>query len=76
MFEITDGTRCTGAYTRKNFSNFYVGVLQAPKKLPRKRYFGWGACYQRTAQMAQFREIEIISGARRHLKDVPFVREF
>jgi len=34
MFEITDGTRCTGAYTRKNFSNFYVGVLQAPKNCP------------------------------------------
>ena len=44
-------------------SEFLHRGFASPKKLPRARYFGWGACYQRTAQAAQFRAIEIISGA-------------
>jgi len=58
------------------FLNYCMGFLQAPKKLPQKRYFGWGACYQHTAQTAQFWAIEIISGANRHPSDVPFVCKF
>jgi len=44
-------------------SEFLHRGFASPKKLPRARYFGWGACYQRTAQAAQFRAIEIVSGA-------------
>ena len=76
VFETTDVNRCAGAYTREKFPNFCVGVLQAPKKLRRERYFGLGASYERTAQTAQFQETGIISEASRHPKDVPLVREF
>ena len=58
------------------FLNFWLGVLQAPKKLPQKWYFWWGACYQHTAQIAQFLVIEIILGASWHPKYVPFVLSF
>jgi len=57
-------------------SELLHGVFASPKKLPQKRYFGWGACYQHTAQTAQFWAIEIISGANRHPSDVPFVCKF
>jgi len=75
MFETTDVNQCPGAYTCEKFLNFCIGVLQAPKNWPQKLYFGWGACYQHTAQTAQFWVTGIISPSR-HPKDVPFYASF
>jgi len=75
MFETTGMNVSAGAYTRDKFLNFRVGVRK-PKKLPTEAVFWVGACYQRTAQTAQFRVTGIISGASRHPKDVPFVHTF
>jgi len=54
--------------------NFRISAsgFASSKNCPWKQYSGRGACYQRTARMAK----GIISGASRHPKDVPFVREF
>jgi len=71
MFNITDMNRCAGVYTCEKFPSFCAWA--SPKNCPWKRYFGWGACHQRTAQTAQFQMTEIISGASQHPKDVPFV---
>ena len=74
-FEITDMNRCAGAYTHEKFS--CMGFA-SPKKLPPEAVFwvGWGACYHCTVQTAQFQATEIISGASRHPKNVPYVHEF
>jgi len=69
--------RCARAYTCEKFPNFCVrGFAIPPKNCPWKWYFGWGACYQHTAQTAEFRTIEIILGASLRPKDVPVVCEF
>jgi len=74
-FEITDMNRCAGAYTHEKFSRM---GFASPKKLPPEAVFwvGWGACYHCTVQTAQFQATEIISGASRHPKNVPYVHEF
>jgi len=55
--------------------NFWIsakGFCKPPKNWPWKQYFGWDACYQLTAQTAQFCTTEISLGASQHPKDVPF----
>jgi len=76
VFETADMNRCAGVCILEKFWNFCIGGLQAPKNCPQKRYFRWSACYQCTAQTAQFQAIVIILGAGRRPKDVPFIREF
>jgi len=43
---------------------------------PKYGTLGWGVCGRAAAQTAQLWAIGIISGASRHPKDVPVVREF
>jgi len=43
---------------------------------PKYGTLGWGACDRAAAQTAQLWAMGIISGASRHPKNVPFVREF
>jgi len=59
----------------KNFRISVQGVLQVPKTTE-NGYFRGGVCDRSTAQSAQFRVMEIISGTSRHHKDVPVVSEF
>jgi len=59
----------------RNFRILRRGFASPEKVPPRKQYFGWGVCYQRAAQTAQFQTIEIILGVYRLPKDVPFVYE-
>jgi len=57
-------------------SEFLCRGFASPKKLPRKRYFGWSLFYQHTAQTEQFLATGIILRAIRHPKDAPFVHAF
>ena len=54
VFETTGMNLCARAYTCDKFPNFCIGVLQDPKNCPQKHYFGWGACYQHTPEIAHF----------------------
>ena len=64
---------------RKPMKNFRIsaqGVLQVPKTTKIGTFEGVCDRDRLTAQMAQFRAIEITSGTSLHPKDVPFEHEF
>ena len=76
-FETTDMNWFSHAYTVKKFRISAQGVFQVPKQ-PKIQYsrVGQGVCHRAAAQTAQLWAMKIISWARRHPKDMPFVREF
>jgi len=76
IFETKDVNRCPRAYTGEKFRNFCGGVFHVPKNSWNGYCQWWGVCAWGAAQTAQFLTMGIISGASRHPKDVPFVREF
>jgi len=68
-----------GVRMRKPMKNFRIsaqGVLQVPKTTKIGTFEGVCDRDRLTAQMAQFRAIEITSGTSLHPKDVPFEHEF
>jgi len=52
------------------------GAHSGPENSPKYGTLRWGVCDRAVAQTVQLRAMGIISGASRHPKDVPFVREF
>ena len=72
-FEIKDVNRCRHAYTGEKLPNFCAGALQIPKQL---KWVLSSNINRDTAQTAQFRAVEILSGTSRHPDDVSFAREF
>jgi len=75
IFEITDVNRFPHAYTGEKNSNFRAGVFQVANS-SKYRTLGWGLCDRAAAETAQSWAMGIISGASKHPKDVPLVREF
>jgi len=76
IFETTDVNRFPHAYAGEQFPNFCAENFPGPQNSPKYGTLGWGVCDRAAAQTAQLRAMGIISGAIRHPKDVPFVREF
>ena len=73
IFETKDVNRIPHAYTGEKF---LCRGFSATQKTTEMGTVDGGACALGAAQTAQFFMMVIISGASRHTKDVPFVREF
>jgi len=77
IFETTDVNCFPHTYTGENFSNLFLrrGFFRSQNS-PKYDNLGCGPCDRAAAQTAQLWAMGMISGASRHPKDVPFVREF
>jgi len=60
----------------KNVPISAQGFFSGPQNSSKYGTLGWGVCDRAAAQTVQLWAMGIISGASRHPKDVPFVREF
>ena len=77
IFETADVNCFPHAYAGENFSNLFLrrGFFRSQNS-PKYDNLGCGPCDRAAAQTAQLWAVGMISGASRHPKDVPFVREF